>query len=90
MAILWLVTCTPIDYQTSDYSAASIEEVKTKDTMWSVEKGSKNAIVSFSPLECVDSYSIILSQEGGDYLRSTRGRECNGMVPGFHALEFSK
>ena len=66
MAILLLVSCTPIDYPSSDYSSASIEEVKTKDPMWSVEKGSKNAIVSFSPLEGVDSYSIILSQEGGD------------------------
>lgn len=66
MAILLLVSCAPIEYPSSDYSSASIEEVKTKDPMWSVEKGSKNAIVSFSPLEGVDTYSIILSQEGGD------------------------
>ena len=64
--LLLLVSCAPIEYPSSDYSSASIEEVKTKDPMWSVEKGSKNAIVSFSPLEGVDSYSIILSQEGGD------------------------
>ena len=63
MAILLLVSCAPIEYPSSDYSSASIENVKTKDPMWSVEKGSKNAIV---PLEGVDSYSIILSQEGGD------------------------
>ena len=30
-----------------------------------MEKGSRNAIVSFSPLEGVDSYSILISQEGG-------------------------
>ena len=66
MAILLLVSCAPIEYPSSDYSSASIEEVKTKDPMWSVEKGSKNAIVSFSPLEGVDSYSIVLSQEGGE------------------------
>lgn len=66
MAILLLVSCAPIEYPSSDYSSASIEEVKTKDPMWSVEKGSKNAIVSFSPLEGVDTYSIILSQEGGE------------------------
>ena len=66
MAILLLVSCAPIEYPSSDYSSASIEDVKTKDPMWSVEKGSKNAIVSFSPLEGVDSYSIVLSQEGGE------------------------
>ena len=64
--LLLLVSCAPIEYPSSDYSSASIEEVKTKDPMWSVEKGSKNAIVSFSPLEGVDSYSIVLSQEGGE------------------------
>ena len=64
--LLLLVSCAPIEYPSSDYSSASIEDVKTKDPMWSVEKGSKNAIVSFSPLEGVDSYSIVLSQEGGE------------------------
>ena len=32
MAILLLVSCAPIEYPSSDYSSASIEDVKTKDT----------------------------------------------------------
>ena len=61
-----LVSCSPIDYPSSDYSSTDIEKVEALDPEWGVEKGSKNAVVSFSPLEGVDSYTLILSSSDGE------------------------
>ena len=61
-----IVSCKPIEYPNPGYSSATIERVTGIDPEWLVEKGSRNAIVSFSPLEGVDSYSILISQEGGE------------------------
>ena len=61
-----IVSCKPIDYPNPGYSSANLERVTGIDPEWLVEKGSRNAIVSFSPLEGVDSYSILISQEGGE------------------------
>ena len=64
MILLILVSCTPIEYPSSDYKSAEIEDVKSKDPMWNVETGSKNAMVSFAPISGVDSYSVLLTEEG--------------------------
>ena len=64
LILIVFVSCTPIDYPSTDYSSTKIEEVEALNPQWGVEKGSKNAIVSFSPLEGVDSYSLVVASEG--------------------------
>lgn len=66
LILCFIVSCKPIDYPNPGYSSATLEKVTGIDPEWLVEKGSRNAIVSFSPLEGVDSYSILISQEGGE------------------------
>ena len=66
LILSFIVSCKPIDYPKPGYSSATLERVTGIDPEWLVEKGSRNAIVSFSPLEGVDSYSILISQEGGE------------------------
>lgn len=66
LAILFLlVSCSPVEYPETGYSSIEIERIKALDPYWNVEKGKRSAVISFSPLEGVDSYSLILQEEGG-------------------------
>ena len=85
-----LVSCTPVEYPSSSFSSSNIEETVKEDPQWRVEKGSKSAIISFSPLEGVDSYSLLLSSEKGEktysvlpssFSLSRFSREIKGLSP---------
>ena len=85
---LLLISCSPVDYPLSTYSSVEEKDLASDDPHWGVERGTRSALVSFSPLEGASSYVLLLnsgeveksySVDGSSFSQGRFSREIRGL-----------